>query len=410
MREAPEVHEIAWPPELGPYDPHSHEIQANPFPHYVFMREKAPVLKVVTAQGGDQFYVSRFDDVQKTLRDAKRFSSAVVDPDKLRVIVLMDPPRHSHLRSLVSPAFTPKAVAAFQGQLQSLFEENFVPILKKGKGDICKEFTERMALGAIVSFLGLPMGDFEHLRDLSNRLHSYIGRVARHAPGGEGDEEGFLAVLDLLRDALEDARKNPKETIVAKFGEQIDAGLLTEEDFLHFCAFLFQAGQETTSILMANGFLTLAEQPALIPRLRENPQEIDRFIEELARLRAAPQKLARITTEEVEIAGFRLPAKAQVKLLPGSANRDSAKFPNGEVFDIDRDPAGHVGFGTGMHTCLGMWLARLETKIVFQSVVKMVSKVQLSRDMPIVPYLDGALLLTGPRSVHLELTPADPVA
>jgi cytochrome P450 len=233
MTEAPDVHDIAWPPELGPYDPHSHAIQANPFPHYAFMREKAPVVKVRTAQG-DFWFVSRFHDVQKSLRDAKRLSNAVINPDKFRSIVLMDAPRHSHLRSLVSPAFAPKAVAAFEEQLRSIFKENFVPILKRGHGDICKEFTERMALGAIVSFLGLPMGDFEHLRDLSTRLHSYIGRVARHAPGSEGDEEGFLAVLDLLRDALGDARKNPKNTIVAKFAEQIDAGLLTEEDFLHF--------------------------------------------------------------------------------------------------------------------------------------------------------------------------------
>ena len=156
-------------------------------------------------------------------------------------------------------------------------------------------------------------------------------------------------------------------------------------------------------MLLANGFLTLAEQPALIPRLRSHPDQMARFVEELARFRAAPQRLARITTEEVEIGGFRIPAHAQVRLMPGSANRDDAKFANGEVFDIERDPTGHVGFGHGVHTCLGMWLARLELKIAFQSVVNTVSKIELSRDMPIVPFTDGAQLLTGPSSMHIEL-------
>jgi cyclohexane-1-carboxylate hydroxylase len=403
MQEAPDTTQIDWPAHLGPYDPNSHAIQADPYPHYAFMRKHAPVVKAKTP-AGDLWFVSRFNDVQNGLRDSKRLSNAVVDPDKLRIIVLMDPPRHSRLRALVSGSFTPKAVAAFEQQLQTLFHESFDPVLAKRSGDISREFAERMALGTIGKFLGISTADFEGLKDLSTRLHNYVGRVARHAPGTDGDEEGFLAMLEILRGELKEAQRTPKDTIIGKFAEYLGQGLLEEDDFLHFCAFLFQAGQETTSILISAGFMILAEQPELIGRLRENPNEMGRFIEELARLRAAPQKLARLTAEDIEVAGFKIPANAQVKLLPGSANRDETKFPNGEVFDINRDPSGHLGFGYGLHTCLGMWLARLELKTVFTSVVNSVSKIELSPNIPIVPYTGGAMLFTGPSSVHVELS------
>jgi cytochrome P450 len=404
MRDTPDVLDIDWPEALGPYDPQSHQIQADPFPYFKYMRENAPVVKARTPQG-ELWFMSLFSDNEKALRDAKRFSSEVVKLDKLRVITLMDAPRHTQLRMLIASAFTPKSVAAFEENLQTLFRECFVPILERGKGDICTEFSEKMTMGTICAFLGFPLTEFERLRDLAFKMTNFHGRVARHAPGCEGDEEGFLELLEILREKLNEARKSRNGTIIAKFAEQIDQGLITEDDALQFCAFLFLAGFETTAILISNGFLTLAEQPHLIERLRKNPKEVSRFVEELSRFRAAPQKLARRTTEEVEVAGFRIPANAQVKLLPGSANRDEAKFPNGEVFDMDRDSTGHLGFGYGIHTCLGIWLVRVEARIVFSSLVNMISNIEVLRDIPIIPYAGGTLQFTGPISMQVRLTP-----
>jgi cytochrome P450 len=404
MRDTPDVLDIDWPETLGPYDPQSHLIQANPFPYFKFMRENAPVVKARTPQG-ELWFISLFSDVEKALRDHKRFSSAVVELDKFRVITLMDAPRHTQMRTLVAAAFTPKTVAAFDQNLQSLFNQYFVPILERGEGDICTEFSEQMTMGTICAFLGFPLTDFERLRDLAIRTTFFQGRVARHAPGCKGDEEGFLELLEILREKLHEARRSKNGTIIAKFAEQIDQGLITEDDALQFCAFLFLAGFDTTALLISNGFLTLAEQPHLLERLRKNPQEVGRFVEELARFRAAPQKLARRTTEEIEVAGFRIPANAQVKLLPGSANRDEAKFPNGETFDMDRDPTGHLGFGYGVHTCLGIWLARSEARTVYSSVANLVSHIEIVPEIPIVPYSGGTLQFTGPASMHVRLTP-----
>ena len=404
MRDTPDVLDIDWPKALGPYDPQSYRTQENPFPHFKFMREHAPVVKARTPQG-ELWFISRYSDNLMALRDPRRFSSAVVTLDKFRMITLMDPPKHTQLRQLISSAFTPKAIATFEDNLHSVFHEWFVPILEKGQGDICREFSERMTMGTICAFLGFPLTDFERLRDLSIKTINFQGRVARHALGAEGDEEGFLELLEFLRGKLNEARRNRNATIIGRFVEQIDQGLITEVDALHFCAFLFLAGFDTTAILISYGFLTLAEQPHLIDRLRNNPEDISRFVEESSRFRSAPQKLARRTTAAVEVAGCRIPANAQVKLLTGSANRDEAKFPNGEVFDMDRDLTGHLGWGHGIHSCLGMWLARAEARIVFSSVAKLVSHIDIIREIPIVPYTGGTLSFTGPVSMHVRLTP-----
>lgn len=404
MREVPDVLDIDWPADLGPYDPQSYAVQANPFPYFKFMREHAPVVKARTPQG-DLWFIARYFDNQNALRDAKRFSNEVVKLDKFRVITLMDAPRHTQMRTLVASAFTPKAIAVFEQNLQAIFNRLFIPILEKGGGDICAEFSEQMTMGTICAFMGFPLTDFHHLRDLAIKTTFFQGRVARHAPGCEGDEEAFLEFLNIFREKLHEARRSKSETIIGKFAEQVDAGLLTEEDALHFCVFMFLAGFDTTALLISNGFLTLAEHPQLLERLRQQPKDVAQFVEELARFRAAPQKLARRTTEDVEVAGFKIPANAQVKLLPGSANRDDEKFPNGETFDMDRDAAGHLGFGYGVHTCLGIWLARAEARTVYGSVANLVSNIEIASEKPIVPYTGGTLQFTGLASMHVRLSP-----
>jgi cytochrome P450 len=404
MRETPDVLEIDWPAAIGPYDPQSLTIQANPFPYFKFMREHAPVVKARTPQG-DLWFIARYFDTQSALRDAKRFSNEVVKLDNYRVITLMDGAAHTKMRSLVASAFTPKAIAVFEQNLNSIFNSLFLPILEKGGGDICAEFSEQMTMGTICAFMGFPLTNFAHLRDLAIKTTFFQGRVARHAPGCDGDEEAFLEFVELFRVELHKARESKSETIIGKFAEQVDAGLISEIDALHFCVFMFLAGFDTTSLLISNGFLTLAEHPQLLDRLRKNPQEVGRFVEELARFRAAPQKLARRTTEEVEVAGFRIPANAQVKLLPGSANRDETKFTNGETFDMDRDPAGHLGFGYGVHNCLGIWLARAESRIIYGTVAKLVSHIEIAPEFPMVPYTGGTLQFTGLASMHVRLTP-----
>ncbi|GAP54410.1 biotin biosynthesis cytochrome P450 [Arthrobacter sp. Hiyo6] len=180
-------------------------------------------------------------------------------------------------------------------------------------------------------------------------------------------------------------------------------GLLTEKEAKELCAFVFLAGHDTTTILLANAFRVFSEQPELLDRIRANPADATLFVEELARFRGTVQRASRITTEEVEVAGVRVPAGAIVRLLPAAANRDSNKYPEGETFDIDRNTDGHLGFGHGIHSCLGAPLARLETQVTVEILTAKLASLTLSKDKPIEYVSGNNLTNSGPEHLYVHI-------
>lgn len=401
LRTAPYADEMDWPDRLEPFDALSFGQQANPFPHFAWMRENAPVLKSRTTRE-DLWFISRYEDVLAVLRNPKLYSSSTIDPDVLPLILLMDPPRHTRLRETVARAFTPKAVARFEGQIRDLAQQFLDPVVQAGGGDIVEDFAVRLTIGTIGTLLGIPVGETDPLKSWSDDFANYAGRMARYAPGTQNDKQGTDEFLEFLKSLLEEAANGTEESVVGNLGRLWKSGALDERDALHFCAFLFLAGHETTTILIANGFLTLSEQPQLMGLMRHGSSYVPRFVEELARFRAAPQRLSRVTTQDVEVQGYLIPKGSHLRLLPGSANRDAAKFPDGERFDIERDTTGHIGFGYGIHTCIGAWLARLETRVAFELVVKRLSSVALDENTPILFYQGGTMSNTGPRSMSVR--------
>lgn len=403
---APYADEIEWPDRLGPFDPLSFAIQADPFPHFAWMRENAPVLRCSTPSGEDLWFISKYDDAVAALRSPKRFSSSTIDPDVLPVILLMDPPRHTRLRETAARAFTPKAVARFEDQIRDMAVRFLDPLVEKGGGDVVDEFALRLTIGTIGSLLGVPVTETARLKSWTDDLTNYIGRIARNAPGSPHDKQGVDEFLNYLKSLFEQAAEVEDETVFSNLAKLWRTGALSELDALYFGAFLFAAGHETTTILIANGFQTLSEQPHLIPLMRGDESYVPRFVEELARFRAAPQRLSRITTEDVEVRGCLIPKGSHIRVLPGSANRDEEKFPDGERFDIERDTKGHIGFGFGIHTCIGAWLARLEARVIFQVAIERVSSVALDQAVPVSFFEGGTMSNTGPRSMHVKLSAA----
>jgi cytochrome P450 len=182
-------------------------------------------------------------------------------------------------------------------------------------------------------------------------------------------------------------------------------GLLSEKEAKELCAFVFVAGHDTTTILLANAFRVFSEHPELLDRIRRNPDDAGLFVEELARFRGTVQRASRITTEEVEMAGVRIPAGAIVRLLPAAANRDSSKFPDGETFDLDRSTDGHLGFGHGVHSCLGAPLARLEVLVTVKLLAERLGSLLLDPDKPIEYVRGNNLTNSGPEHLHVLLAP-----
>ena len=147
-----------------------------------------------------------------------------------------------------------------------------------------------------------------------------------------------------LKDALQRLYVEGSPSIGGHIARMWKEGLLTEKEAKELCAFAFIAGHDTTTILVANAFRMFAEQPDLVARVRQAPDDAERFVEEVARYRGTVQRVSRVTTEEVEVAGVTLPKGAIVRLLLSAANRDSRKFADGETFNIDRDTSGALGF------------------------------------------------------------------
>jgi cytochrome P450 len=401
--EAPLSHELNWPPPLRPFDFDDFEIQAAPFAHYAWMRRHAPVLRVRTPRHV-LYLLSRYHDIQTVLRFPKLYSSTTTDVSILPRIVLMDPPEHTRLRQIVAMAFTPKAISRSEAEIRKYANQYLTPIVAAGGGEIVDTFAVRLTMATISRLLGVPVRDFDQMKAWTTDQANYFGRVSRHALGAPGDEAGMNELHAYLIAHLNRlAESSTEENVASNIANLWKEGKLTLNEAKHFCAFLFSAGHETTTTLIANGMLTLADLPDLVNRLKANPGDLARFIEELIRFRSSVQRITRVAKEESVVAGYRVPAGAVIKLLVGSANRDPEKFPNGEVFNIDRDTSGHFGFGHGIHSCLGAWLARTEARIAFDVLLQMIDSFEIDRSQPIEQYTGGTMALSGPARMSIRV-------
>ncbi|MPV35557.1 cytochrome P450 [Georgenia subflava] len=400
----PYTDELAWPEGMRPFQTVDLETQKDPFAHYAWMREHAPVLRT-RANGKDVWFISRYDDVRAALRAPKVFSSTVVDPIPLVFLTLFDPPEHNRLRQVVASSFTPKAVAVFEDSVRAYAAEYLDELLAAGGGDVVDGFALRITMATISSLLGVPATDFDQMKYWSDDVSSYFGQVARQAPPTEGAEEGAEEFFAYLLGNIERARRDDNGSVGAHIGRLLQDGVLTEREAKHFCAFLFVAGHETTTVLLANAFREFSENPGLLERIRNTPTDAKAFVEEMARYRGTVQRLSRKTVQDAEVAGVTIPAGDVVILLPGSANRDHNKFDNGDVFDIDRDTSGHLGFGHGIHSCLGQHLARLEGAVGVELIAKKVAAVTARPDNPIQFVTGGNLANTGPSYFPVDLVP-----
>ena len=400
----PYSHELKWPPHLRPFDPWDPEIQTDPWAHYTWMLEHAPVLRTQTA-AGDAWYLSRYRDVQWVFRTPKLFSSQRLDPKMVPHLIVMDDPDHTRLRAVVAHAFSPKAVANIEDQVRGLAEGYFQPLVDAHGGEVIASVAIPLTMGTIASLLGLPLPDTEQFRIWLDDFGNYIGRVSGMAPGSPTDESGTMAFVAHMRKALDNAPVEG-DSLLSCIARARREGNITEDETKYFGPMLFNAGYETTTHLIGNGIVLLAEMPHLLARLHEHPGDVPKFVEELLRFKSSIHRMRRSTTQDVEISGHKIPAGTNVFVLIAAANRDAEKFPNPDVFDMDRITGGHVGFGFGMHFCLGAWLARMEARVVFELVARTVSKIELYPDArrAIVPYVGGTGSATGAKSLTVRLT------
>jgi cytochrome P450 len=403
----PYSHELDWPEGLEPYRIIDETgTQGEPYAHYAWMRRHAPVLRV-RHEDGDVWMVSRHEDVRWALRKPKVFRSQVNDVQQLAFLTLMDAPDHSRLRKVVAAAFTPKAIALVEDRVREVATAKLDAMLASGGGEVVEAYARPLTMATISSVLDVPIDDLDRVGFLSDQMFIYFARLARSAPGTPDDERYTREFFAYLHQNLLRLYEEKSESVGGHIARAwLDDGLISEKEAIELCGFVFVSGFETTTRLMGGGFRELTYNPSLLGRLRDNPADADRFVEELVRTRGPVHRAVRRTAEDVEVRGVTIAAGSIVRLLIASANRDETVWPHADEFDIDRDAEGHFGFGHGIHSCLGAPLARLETRVTADLLGRKVASVSFDHDRDLV-FLKGNSMTTGPESLRVGLVSAD---
>lgn len=361
------------------FDPYSDDFFQHPYEIYRRMRDEAPVY--YNEKYG--FYaLTRHEDVTAAFRDYETYSSARgIDlamvksgvPPAAPLVIMMDPPEHRRMRSLVNRVFTPNAVKKLEPMVREVIAE-YLGKLDPAGFDVVQDFSALFPCDIITRMLGVPEEKRQQVRlwlDIS--LHREPGQVGT-------SEEGFQAGIEsgvMYYELIQERRANPQDDMISQLIEvevERDDGSVTKLDDVEitgFASLLGGAGAETVTKLIGNAAVTFYENPDQWQKLLDDRDKIPQAVEELLRYQAPAQYMVRWCTKDVTLHGTTIPANSPVFIIPGSANRDERAFEDPDTFDIERprDQAIHVGLGYGIHSCLGAALARMESRIALEMML-----------------------------------------
>ena len=362
----------------------------DPFSTYRRLREESPVYRCPDGS----FFLTRYDDCAQVYRDP-RFSS-----DKRRMfkpnfgdgplyshhttsLVFNDPPYHTRVRGLLVDALKPSAIRAMRPVLEDLVDG----LLKRasasdGEVDLIEAFAGPIPLEVIGNLLTVPREERESLRGWSLSILGAleVGLSDELRRQGEQAVEDFIEyLLDLIARRRQSGSQGDTDMLTPLI-ESHDAGDMTEEELIHNLIFILNAGHETTTNLIANGVYELATRPDVVEGFVRDTTVTKTTVEEVLRYQSPNQLGNREATTDVQIGGVDIPKGAQIHLCVGAANRDPERFDHPDEFNIRRHPNPHLAFATGVHSCVGMSLARLEGQIALRVLFDRCQEIQVVRE------------------------------
>ncbi|RKH08518.1 cytochrome P450 [Corallococcus sp. CA053C] len=347
------------------------EVRANPYPVYAELRRTAPVCQV---EPGGLWALTRFEDVSAAFKNPQVFSSAGVrtttappwlghNPFSESMIV-MDPPHHMRLRTLVSRAWTPVAVSRMEPRIRSFAQLLAERLHPEREVDFVDAFAMPLPASVIGELFALDPQMTARYKRWSVDLSSVSGTTEKDTQRHESIRATVREMEDYLSAVVAERRRNPQEDMVSDLVQtRVDGEALSDAELMSFLFLLVVAGLETTVQLVSHCVRMLMEHPHLVQRLRENPAQLPRFVEEVLRFEPSVHGLVRVTTQETQVGGVVIPEGARVALMVGSACRDGERFKDPDTFDMDREGVNNFPFGHGIHFCLGAPLARLEARV-----------------------------------------------
>jgi len=398
--------------DLSEADPFDLEWRQDPWPLYRRFQDESPVHRYPL--GG--WLVTRWDDCSDVLRD-RRFGS---DPSKLNeaaqeavgandvyqpgtsVLLFIDPPDHTRIRSLVSKAFTPKVVNGLRPWLEDLVDRMLDAKIEEGELEVLADVGYPLPAEVICQLLGVPTSDRDQFRDWSaaaSRLLDGNLEPADQEAGGMA----AMALFTYFADLLEDRRRDPGDDLLSGLVAAEEEGdRLTPEELLTTVVTLFVAGHETTMNLIGNGTLALLDHPDQLTKLAGDPAMARPTAEEALRFEGPAQLVPRVALEPLTIGDAPIDVGDSVILGLAAANRDPRRFADPDRFDAGRVDAGHLAFSLGPHHCLGAALARLEAEVAFAAMARRL------RDLELVgprPQYRAHAILRGLEALPVRFTP-----
>src|SRR5437016_1594730 len=369
------------------FDLYSPAIDADPFPYYAVLRERYPCY---WSESGKLWILSRYDDIVQATRDWETFSSSqgnMIDELPGRAGATLgttDPPRHDRLRALSQAAFARKNIEQFIAPTLDIADRALERICERRAFEFINDFSSQITVGVLFRTMGLPERDHAEIRRkvilAVSTDNSVKGRNPRHIAA-------FKELSDFLTAEVAVRRATPTDDLITHLAEaEIDGDRLSEREVVLTTSTFVMAGVESLSSFMSVFALNLQDFPDARRRLTQNPDLIAPAIEESLRFNTSAQRFKRVLTRDLTLHGKTMRAGDRIALAYGSANRDGRKFPNPDVYDIDRRPQGHLGFGTGKHFCIGSQFARLVTEAALRIYLQRVPDFELTeREVAWIP-------------------------
>jgi cytochrome P450 len=360
------------------YDPFSYEIDEDPYPTYRWMRDEAPVYR---NEEMDFYALTRFSDNLDAFIDKDAYTSTwstslefMNEPHPgSGLMIWMDPPDHNRYRGLVSKAFTPRRIADLEPRIRAIATDYLDALVGRERFDVVKEFTARLPMDVISSLLGIPESDRRWVQEGSNAmLHRDPGSPLPRPEAIDATHE-VLAYFDAQ---IAERRARPRDdmmTLLTQVEWEDEGGIierLSDADIRQLLMLLATAGNETVTKLLATAYYELWRHPDERARVVADPALARNTVEELLRFDPPSQYQGRVTTRDISLHGAVIPKHSRVLLINGATGRDERKFTDPDRFDVRREIDLHLGFGYGRHLCLGASLARLESRIALEELLR----------------------------------------
>ncbi|MFB6712455.1 MULTISPECIES: cytochrome P450 [unclassified Streptomyces] len=401
------------------------EFATDPYPAYAWLREHSPVHRTALPSGVEAWLVTRYADARQALADGRLSKNPAhhAEPahakgktgipgerkaELMTHLLNIDPPDHTRLRRLVSKAFTPRRVAAFAPRVQELTDRLIDRFIAEGKADLIHDFAFPLPIYAICDLLGVPREDQDDFRD-------WAGMMIRHGGGPRGGvARSVKKMRGYLAELIHRKRENPGDDLISGLIRASDHGEhLTENEAAAMAFILLFAGFETTVNLIGNGVYALLRNPVQRERLHLSLDAgesdlLETGIEELLRY-DGPVELAtwRFATEPLTLGGQDIAAGDPVLVVLAAADRDPERFENPDTLDLARRDNQHLGYGHGIHYCLGAPLARLEGQTALATLLRRLPDLRLAVE-PTDLRWRGGLIMRGLRTLPVEFEPGVP--